>query len=108
LRRSFTIGSNRNLRVWDADLDDVAARVLPCPIMDRKPTTLGVRPPDALRQAVVRLEHERGSTAAARELGISRESLARIVAGLGVRAGTIALVRERLAPKKGRRQTAAA
>lgn len=76
--------------------------------MDRKLPSLGVRPPDLLRREVVRIEAELGSTGAARELGISRESLARIVAGLGVRAGTIALVKERLRQKKDHRQTSAA
>ena len=62
----------------------------------RKPT-LGVRPPDPLRHAAIRLESELGSTGAARELGISTETLARIIAGLGVRPGSIALAEARFA-----------
>jgi hypothetical protein len=77
--------------------------------MDRKPRSLGVRPPTNLQHAAIRLEQELGSTRAARELGISRETLARIVAGLAVREGTLALLREYVrSQKKGRRQTSAA
>jgi hypothetical protein len=38
-----------------------------------------------------------GTARASKVLGLGRESVARIVAGLPVRAGTLALLRERLA-----------
>lgn len=38
----------------------------------------------------------RGESAVARDLGLSRQSLARAIAGLEVRRGTAALIRERL------------
>jgi len=63
----------------------------------RNPHLLGLKPPKELRQAAVRLEQELGSTGAARELGITRETLARIIAGLGVRAGTLSLAEKHLA-----------
>jgi hypothetical protein len=66
-------------------------------IMQRNPRLFGTKPPDKLRQAAVRLEHEMGSTGAARELGLGRETFARIVAGLGVRPGSIALAEKHLA-----------
>jgi hypothetical protein len=37
-----------------------------------------------------------GDSRAARELGVGREALARVIAGLPVRAGTLAMIRERL------------
>lgn len=43
------------------------------------------------------LAERHGTARAAKALGISSESLARLCAGLGVRPGTVALVRERIA-----------
>ncbi len=43
------------------------------------------------------LAERHGTARAAKALGISSESLARFSAGLGVRPGTVALVRERIA-----------
>ena len=57
-------------------------------------------PPDII-DAVAALVRERGEPGAVQLLAISRLTLARVLGGLGVRAGTLALVRERLAAVKG-------
>lgn len=64
---------------------------------DRRDSSSSIRPSAKLRYACVRLDQQLGCTAASRELGLTRESFARIMAGLGVRAGTIALAEKRLA-----------
>lgn len=60
--------------------------------------TPGPTAPLELRNQVTALVREAGEAATVRHLGISRLALARVVAGLPVRAGTIALVREALEP----------
>ena len=54
-----------------------------------------VAPPD-MQRAVAALIREYGIDGAARQLGIGREQVLRIVARYGVRVGTLAVARERL------------
>jgi len=54
-------------------------------------------PPANIVRAASRLAAELGAVPAARALGVSREALARLAAGLPVRAGTIALAERALA-----------
>jgi ABC-type thiamin/hydroxymethylpyrimidine transport system permease subunit len=53
-----------------------------------------------MRAAVSALAHALGERAAMNRLALGRLTLARLIAGLPVRAGTLALVRERLAALK--------
>lgn len=53
--------------------------------------------PEDHRRRIRSLIDEHGEVGAGELLGISRQALARAVGGLGVRAGTAALVREALA-----------
>jgi hypothetical protein len=53
--------------------------------------------PEDLRAAVFAVVQAIGERAAMAKLGVGRGPLARLVAGLTVRAGTLALVREHLA-----------
>jgi hypothetical protein len=56
----------------------------------------GVVAPAEVQHAVIRMVRDLAVDGAARELGIGREQVLRIVGRFGVRAGTIAIVRERL------------
>jgi hypothetical protein len=58
---------------------------------------LGVEAPADLRVWLAQLVERDGTAATAKKIGISREAVARIIAGLGVRLGTIALLREKAA-----------
>ena len=51
----------------------------------------------ALQGRVSQLIKRKGTVGAATALGVSREALVRVAAGLSVRAGTIALIRQSLA-----------
>lgn len=55
-----------------------------------KPTARNTAPPELVARARA-LTDELGTTAAAKALGISTEAFARLVGGLGVRRGTVAL-----------------
>ena len=50
----------------------------------------------SLRARVERLARDRGVPTAARELGLSRTAVLGVIAGLPVRSGTLAQIRERL------------
>lgn len=52
--------------------------------------------PESLRKRVDLLLNVAGTPEAVKKLGVSREALARLAAGLPVRAGTIALVEKAL------------
>lgn len=54
---------------------------------------------EPVRRAVRQLIDAVGTAKAAKTLGLGRETLARVVAGLVVRRGTLSLLRERLATK---------
>ena len=56
----------------------------------------GVSPSDAEQAAVKALIQEKGERDASAALELDRTTLARVAAGLSVRKGTLALVRERL------------
>jgi hypothetical protein len=56
----------------------------------------GIIAPDDVRAAVIALAKEKGEIGAARHLEMSRASIARVLGGLTVRRGTIALARARL------------
>jgi hypothetical protein len=58
--------------------------------------SIGIEPSVKVQDAVRDCVAERGVTHAAEYLGIGREATARIVAGLGVRRGTLALVEKAL------------
>ena len=58
---------------------------------------LGVVPPEDLRGRVAALLRRDGERVTMTRLGFSRVVFARVLAGLTVRAGTVALLRERLA-----------
>jgi hypothetical protein len=61
-----------------------------------KPNALGVIPPEPVQAAVRALIQSAGEREAGEKLTLDRTTLARVAAGLGVRKGTLALVRERL------------
>jgi len=63
--------------------------------IDRSKRALGVGPPADVRVWLAQLVEARGTATVARELGLSREVVARVIAGLGVRPGTLALLREK-------------
>lgn len=63
----------------------------------------GITAPADLLSKVRSLVEERGVNQAAETLGIGRESTARIAAGLGVRRGTLAIVRDKLAKKPAKK-----
>jgi hypothetical protein len=65
------------------------------------PGAQGVPVPEELRAQVAALVQAIGEGAALERLGVSRTTLPRLAAGFTVRAGTLALVRERLAAKEG-------
>lgn len=64
--------------------------------LKRKTPPSDSAPPDVQKHVAARVA-EIGVVEAAKELGIGREAVTRIVGGLGVRAGTIASVRAALA-----------
>jgi hypothetical protein len=57
----------------------------------------GVPAPQAMRETLTTLIRDDGETAVARRLNIGRQTLGRIVGGLTVRPGTIALIQNSLA-----------
>jgi hypothetical protein len=57
--------------------------------------------PDELRAELKKYAETMGLQNAASQIGISREALARAVAGLPVRTGTISRIREKLRQRKG-------
>lgn len=61
-----------------------------------------ILPPIPLQAAVRALVEDIGTPQAAVALGISNETVARIAAGLGVRRGTVLLVRKALAARMKR------
>lgn len=61
------------------------------------PGAQGVVPPEDLRAQIGAIVQRLGERAAMTKLGYSRIVFARLLAGLPVRAGTIVLLRERLA-----------
>lgn len=61
--------------------------------------TFAPAPPEVVA-AVAAIVRERGERGAFQLFGFSRLTLARVLGGLGVRAGTVALIRERLAAVK--------
>ena len=63
-------------------------------------TQRGVTAPAELREAATRLVMRHGEVAASRELQISRSALLRLIAGLPVRRGTLALAEQQLVAKK--------
>lgn len=62
-------------------------------------STFAPAPPEVIA-AVAAIVRERGERGAFQLFEFSRLTLARVLGGLGVRAGTLALVRERLAAVK--------
>jgi hypothetical protein len=63
------------------------------PTVDRPLTT------DAIRERAAQRIAEVGLATAADELGVGRESLLRLIAGVAIQRGTLALIREQLAKK---------
>jgi hypothetical protein len=55
-----------------------------------------VRPTRDEQKKVAQLIEEQGIVKAAETVGLARETLMRVAAGLGVQPGTMALVREKL------------
>ena len=55
--------------------------------------------PKELQERVKKLIEKEGAVGASKELGVSRESIARIAGGIPVRAGTIALVTQKFSEK---------
>ena len=60
--------------------------------------------PDALRSRVASMVAEHGPTRAARRLGVGREVCVRVVAGLPIRRGSLALLANALDPAGGASQ----
>lgn len=60
--------------------------------MPHASTGAGILPPPDLVTLARRYVDDRGVVASARELGVSRQSLAALLAGLRVRRGTVLLV----------------
>jgi hypothetical protein len=60
-------------------------------------TSRGAAAPEQLRAAAGALVIAVGEAAASQRLGICRQSLLRLIAGLPIRPGTIALAEQRLA-----------
>lgn len=67
------------------------------PTKPTAPHSQGVTPSESEQQGVKALMLADGERAACRKLGIDRTTAARVAAGLPVRRGTLALVRESLA-----------
>lgn len=78
----------------------------PC---DRTERHMGIPATDALRTRVLDLVKENGEEEAAKRLNVGRTTLARILGGLGLRRGTLALLSMAFdeADRKAKRRTAA-
>lgn len=61
-------------------------------MFDAHPTVAGVRPPPGLVALLRRRVEATSLDRAAREIGVSRSSLAALLAGLRIRRGTVLLV----------------
>jgi hypothetical protein len=56
----------------------------------------GIRPPETVQTAVRELVENLGEARAVEQLGLSRQSVARLALGLRVQRGTVAMARLRL------------
>ncbi|HME04477.1 MAG TPA: hypothetical protein VKG38_15765 [Solirubrobacteraceae bacterium] len=63
----------------------------------------GVVAPDRVRAYVTKLAQQGGTEAASEKLEMSRETVARLMAGLPVHKGTVAQVEKKLTEEKGGR-----
>jgi hypothetical protein len=60
----------------------------------------GIVSPKSTQERLKQMVDENGLLATVSKLGISRESIVRIIAGMGVRAGTLAIVEKKLSTDK--------
>jgi hypothetical protein len=65
--------------------------------MSKEQGIRGAPPPAEVREAARELVNRCGATRAATKLGMSRDAVLALAAGVAVQAGTVALARERLA-----------